>query len=135
LGLYDLVLGSLDSALNAKQKKYVNFYAYLHSLVEAQIDRLLTAIEPWDTQKRPGIIRTADHGEMGLAHGGLRQNMFNAYEETIHLPLIIAHPNLPHKGQTTNALASLVDILPTVASLANVPNRENWIHGGWTCRR
>ncbi len=128
LGLYDLVLGSLDNALQTKQ--YVNFYAYLHTLADQQINRLLTALESWDNARRPVIIRTADHGEMGLAHGGLRQKMFNAYEETIHLPLIISHPNLPNKGQTSNALASLVDILPTVASLAHVPNRQNWIHSG-----
>jgi arylsulfatase A-like enzyme len=55
--------------------------------------------------------------------------MFNVYEETIHVPLIISHPDLPNKG-TTNSLASLVDILPTVASLANVPNKAAWTHSG-----
>ena len=116
LNLYNLALGTLSGPIEPKQ--YVNFYAYLHILADQQIDRLLTAMETWDLQKRAVIIRAADHGEMGLAHGGLRQKMFNAYEETIHLPLIISHPGLPNKGQTTDALASLVDLLPTVASLA-----------------
>jgi arylsulfatase A-like enzyme len=30
----------------------------------------------------------------GPAHGGLRQKMFNAYEETIHVPLVVSNPVL-----------------------------------------
>ena len=39
-------------------------------------------------------MRTADHGEMGLSHGGLRQKAFNAYEETINVPLVVSNPVL-----------------------------------------
>ena len=127
LGLYAGALGVLTTLVD--QKKYVNFYAYLHTLVDQQINRVLSALDGWTNTRRPVIIRTADHGEMGLAHGGLRQKMFNAYEETMHVPLIISHPDLPNKG-ATNALAALVDILPTVASLANVPNKAAWVHSG-----
>lgn len=128
LGLYNLALGSLDNIV--QRREYVNFYAYLHTVVDGQIDRLLNAIQAWDNTKRPVIIRTVDHGEMGLSHGGLRQKMFNAYEETMHLPLIISHPDLACKGQSTAALASLVDLLPTVASLADAPNKAAWPHKG-----
>jgi hypothetical protein len=31
------------------------------------------------------VIRTADHGELGVAHGGLRQKNFNSYEESIRV--------------------------------------------------
>jgi arylsulfatase A-like enzyme len=55
---------------------------------------------------------------MGLSHGGLRQKMFNAYEETIHVPLIVSNPVLFPKAVGTDALASLIDLLPTVATLA-----------------
>ena len=39
------------------------------------------------------IIRMADHGEMGLSHG-LREKMYTAYEEAIHVPLIYSNPKL-----------------------------------------
>ncbi len=32
-------------------------------------------------RSRTVIARMSDHGELGLSHGGLRQKMFNAYEE------------------------------------------------------
>jgi arylsulfatase A-like enzyme len=64
------------------------------------------------------IVRTSDHGEMGLSHGGLRQKMFNAYEETLHVPLVVSNPVLFPRARETDAMASLVDIVPTLLSLA-----------------
>jgi arylsulfatase A-like enzyme len=64
------------------------------------------------------IFRCADHGEMGLSHGGLRQKAFNAYEETINIPLVVSNPVLFPKPEHSDALVSLVDVLPTIASVA-----------------
>ena len=74
------------------------------------------------------IIRTADHGEMGLAHGGLRQKNFNFYEEAMRVPLVYSNPKLFPKPAKTDALVSHVDFLPTLASLAAAPPsaRANW---------
>ena len=55
---------------------------------------------------------------MGLAHGGLRQKMFNAYEETLHVPLVVSNPVLFPRAQETSAFASLVDVVPTLLALA-----------------
>jgi choline-sulfatase len=66
-------------------------------------------------------VRVADHGEMGLSHGGLRQKAFNAYEETINVPLVVSNPVLFPKPVETDALGSLVDVLPTILDLAGDP--------------
>ena len=58
---------------------------------------------------------------MGLSHGGLRQKAFNAYEETIRIPLVVSNPVLFPRPVETGALASLVDILPTIASVTGAP--------------
>jgi arylsulfatase A-like enzyme len=101
---------------------YVNFYAYLHRLVDEKIGRLLRALgsadDPGSLRSRTVVVRCSDHGEMGLAHGGLRQKAFNTYEETIHVPLVVSNPVLFPRPVTTPALASLVDIVPTLLSLA-----------------
>jgi arylsulfatase A-like enzyme len=67
------------------------------------------------------VIRTADHGEMGLAHGGLRQKNFNAYEESLRVPLVYSNPRLYDGPYETDALVSHVDFLPTLASLFHAP--------------
>jgi len=100
---------------------YVNFYAHLHRVVDAKIGRLLDALgdpdDPGSRRSRTVIFRCADHGEMGLSHGGLRQKAFNAYEETVHIPLVVSNPVLFPEPAETDALASLIDVLPTIATL------------------
>jgi choline-sulfatase len=105
-----------------EQLDYVNFYAYLHRVVDAKIGRVLGALgdasDPESLRSRTVVIRSADHGEMGLSHGGLRQKTFNAYEETINVPLVVSNPVLFPGGTETGALASLVDVLPTMLTLS-----------------
>ena len=101
---------------------YVNFYAHLHRVVDEKIGRVLGALgdpgDPESLRSRTVIVRCADHGEMGLSHGGLRQKMFNTYEETLRVPLVVSNPLLFPKPERTEALASLVDVLPTILTLA-----------------
>jgi len=113
-------LGPLRS--ERERLEYVNFYAHLHRVVDEQIGRVMGALgdpsDPDSMRSRTLVFRCADHGEMGLSHGGLRQKAFNTYEETIHVPLVVSNPVLFPKPVQTDALASLVDVLPTVASVA-----------------
>ena len=113
-------IGRLGS--RAEQLDYVRFYAYLQSQVDAKIGRLLSALgdadDPTSLRSRTVVTRFSDHGEVGLSHGGLRQKMFNAYEETIRVPLIISNPLLFPGGATSTTAASLVDVVPTLLDLA-----------------
>jgi arylsulfatase A-like enzyme len=106
------------------QLDYVNFYAYLHRVVDEKIGRLLGAMgdvsDPGSLRSRTVVVRCADHGEMGLSHGGLRQKAFNAYEETINIPLVVSNPVLFPNGAESDGFASLVDVLPTMLRLAGV---------------
>jgi len=74
------------------------------------------------------VIATADHGEMGTAHGGLRQKNFNFYEESSRVPLVYSNPRLFKKPETNHSLVSHVDFLPTLASLIEAPAaaRASW---------
>jgi arylsulfatase A-like enzyme len=118
-----LHLMNLSGKLNTHQKKraYLNFYGNLMRSADAYLTKTL------DTLTRAGIldntlvIRTADHGEMGLAHGGLRQKNFNVYEETLRVPLVYSNPRLWSKPATSQVMVSHVDFLPTLASLVNTP--------------
>jgi arylsulfatase A-like enzyme len=103
------------------QLDYVNFYAHLHRVVDRMLGRLLAALgsadDPASLRARTMVVRCADHGEMGLSHGGLRQKMFNAYEETINVPLVFSNPALFRSPAETDAFASLIDLVPTLLSL------------------
>lgn len=66
------------------------------------------------------VLFFADHGELLGAHGGLHQKWYQAYEESIHVPLIIHNPILFPTAQSTDVLTSHVDIIPTMLGLAEV---------------
>ena len=112
---------------------YVNFYAYLHRLVDEKVGRVLNALgdadDPDSLRSRTVIVRCADHGEMGLSHGGLRQKAFNAYEETIRVPLIVSNPVLFPEAVETDALTSLADITPTMLGLAGATADDGELDG------
>jgi choline-sulfatase len=100
---------------------YMSFYAYLHRVVDEKIGRVMAALgDPADAlslRSRTVVVRTSDHGEMGLTHGGLRQKMFNAYEETLRVPLVVSNPVLFPRAKETGVAAGLVDIVPTLTAL------------------
>ena len=113
-------MGPVDS--REAQLDYVNFYAHLHRVVDEKIGRILNALGPSDDltslRSRTILCRVADHGEMGMSHGGLRQKMFNAYEETINIPLVVSNPVLFPEAKSSKALVSLIDLLPTFLGIA-----------------
>ncbi len=115
------------------QLDYVNFYAYLQRVIDGKVGRILEALgdpgDPGSLRSRTVIVRCSDHGEMGLSHGGLRQKAFNAYEETINVPIVISNPVLFPAPVATDALASLVDLLPTVATLSGARSDDAGLRG------
>jgi arylsulfatase A-like enzyme len=118
-----------------KQKRdYLNFYGNLMKASDDYLVNVLAALSSVTTASGSTlyddtlILRTADHGEMGLAHGGLRQKNFNFYEESIRVPLVYSNPGLFAKPRRSRALVSHVDFLPTLAGLFAAPQsaRSDW---------
>jgi arylsulfatase A-like enzyme len=114
-------LGVLDTP--EKKRNYINFYGNLMKSSDRYLVRILDALDNLHLTDDTLIIRTADHGEMGMAHGGLRQKNFVFYEEAIRVPLVYSNPRLYPTARTCNALVSHVDFLPTIASLFRAPPR------------
>ncbi|NJL57303.1 sulfatase-like hydrolase/transferase [bacterium] len=109
-----------------RQLGYARFYAYLCREVDQQIAKVLDALDANGLTEDTLIIRTADHGELAMSHGALRQKFYNTYRETLNVPLIFSNPKLYPEPQTTEAFGSLIDILPTLASIGGVPNTERF---------
>jgi arylsulfatase A-like enzyme len=111
-----------------EKRAYLNFYGNLMRSSDNYVVEVLDRLEKHDLIDDTLIIRTSDHGEMGLAHGGLRQKNFNFYEETLKVPLVYSNPQMFPRPVTSDALVSHVDLLPTLASLSGAPAsaRRNW---------
>ena len=95
-------------------------HAYLAcvSYIDAQIGKMISALEKEGLRENTIIIVWSDHG-FHLGEMGIWGKATN-YEIATRVPLIIWTPNMPKssKGKTTNALVELVDIYPTLADLS-----------------
>jgi arylsulfatase A-like enzyme len=63
---------------------------------------------------------------MGMAHGSMRQKNFQAYEETLRVPLVYSNPKLFPHPRRSNALVSHLDFMPTIAGLFGTPKQSAW---------
>jgi hypothetical protein len=100
-----------------QQRTHARFYAYLCKEVDRQILKVLDALDANGLTEDTLIVRTSDHGELAMSHGGMVEKFYNTYQESIQVPLIFSNPKLFPEGQTTDALAALVDVVPTLAAL------------------
>jgi arylsulfatase A-like enzyme len=103
------------------QRDYLNFYGNLMKLADSYLVEVLDMLDLLKLTDNTLVIRTSDHGEMGLSHGGARQKCFNFYEQTLNVPLIYSNPKLYPVPAVSSALVSHVDFLPTLASLFDTP--------------
>src|SRR5438477_5382923 len=126
LKLMDIGTGRLNT--HQKKRAYINFYGNLMKICDGYVVDVLDTLRAHNLLDNTLVIRTSDHGEMGLAHGGQRQKNFNFYEETLRVPLVYSNPVLWSKPATSQVMVSHVDFLPTLASLVDAPRsaRANW---------
>lgn len=121
-------LGLATGHVNTRERQlvYTRFYAYLNKLVDSQILKVLEALDAYGLTDNTPVVRTSDHGELGMAHGRGRQKSYNIYREALQVPLIFSNPRLFPKPQTSSAFAGLVDLLPTFASIGGVCEPEQF---------
>jgi arylsulfatase A-like enzyme len=114
---------NLSGPIPTRQMKrnYLNFYGNLMKSSDAYLVKLLDTLQAQGLLDSTLVIASADHGEMGTSHGGMRQKNFNFYEESTRVPLVYSNPRLFPKARTSDALVSHVDFLPTLASLVGAP--------------
>jgi arylsulfatase A-like enzyme len=92
------------------------YYAVI-SHMDAQIGRILKALEDSGQRENTIVIYTADHGLAIGSHGLVgKQNM---YEHTINVPLITAGPGIP-VGERRAAQCYLRDLFPTICELTGI---------------
>lgn len=93
------------------------YYAVISHL-DAQVGRILEAVDAAGKTDSTLVVFTSDHG-LAVGSHGLRGKQ-NMYEHTIKVPLIFAGLDIP-KGETFTGHAYLRDIFPTLCDLANIP--------------
>ncbi|WPP48133.1 sulfatase [Catalinimonas niigatensis] len=100
-----------------KAKKLVHGYYACISYTDAQIGKVLQALDDLGLADNTIVVLWGDHG-WNLREHGLWCKHAN-FETSLRAPLMIKVPEI-EGGQTTNALTEFVDIYPSLCELAGI---------------
>lgn len=117
LKVRDELLAPFPRTREEVQKHIAGYYAMV-SEVDAQIGRVIDAVDASPDADNTWIIFAADNGLAVGQHGLLGKQ--NLYDHSWRVPLVISGPGVP-KGHRTHGLCHLMDVCPTILSLADVP--------------
>lgn len=108
-----------ETSLSAEKMRHMvhGYYACV-SYVDAQIGRLLKALDDEGLSDNTIVVLWSDHGWKLGEHRGWGK-MTN-YEIDARVPLIISTPQMKTAGQKTGQLAELLDLYPTLCELAKI---------------
>lgn len=109
-------------ALSSRERRRhtLHYYAFC-SYMDAEVGRLLEAIERRGDLEDTFIIFASDHGEsLGDRY---RFSKYSFYESSVRVPLFVSGAAIPSEaaGRVDTRPAELVDILPTLLAVAGSP--------------
>jgi arylsulfatase A-like enzyme/predicted Zn-dependent protease len=90
------------------------------AFTDSQLGRLWEFLEERNLLENSFLIFASDHGESLGEHQESSHGFF-VYQEGIHVPLIFVTPFKKLQGISTPAVVSLVDVMPTILEMAELP--------------
>ncbi|BBZ06334.1 hydrolase [Mycolicibacterium doricum] len=109
----------MEGTYQRNAQQYRDLYYRLHAEVDGPLDRVRRAVV--EGSQEAVLVRTADHGDLLGAHGGLHQKWFNLYDEATRVPFVIARTgSQATEARTVTAPTSHVDLVPTLLGVAGV---------------
>jgi choline-sulfatase len=89
-----------------------NLYDGEIAYMDEQVGRLLDGVDQLGLTSRTLVIAVGDHGESLGEHGEMTHGIF-LYDATLHVPLIVAGPDVP-RGKVIDDQVRSIDLHPTV---------------------
>jgi arylsulfatase A-like enzyme len=104
-------------------KRCIQAYLACTTFADAQIGKVLDALENSPYAKNTIVIFTSDHG----FHLGEKDYNFKLtnWEVSTRVPFIVIAPDITKGGKICRKPVSLIDIYPTVIDLCNLPKEPN----------
>ena len=107
---------------NDLARKAIQAYYASITFADAQVGRVLDALQETGLADNTIVLLTSDHGYHMGEHGHWQKTTL--FENAVRVPLIIAGPGTKATGQSTTAPAEMIDFYPTLAELCSLPAPE-----------
>jgi iduronate 2-sulfatase len=101
----------------------IQAYLATISFLDAQVGRVLDALEKSGLKDNTIVVFTSDHGYHMGEHGHYQKRTL--FEYSARIPLIISYPGQRKKGQRTGSFVEMIDFYPTLCELAGLEYPEN----------
>jgi len=98
------------------------YYASI-TFADAQLGRMLDALERLGLDRNTVVIFTSDHGYHMGEHGYYQKTTL--FENATRVPLVIAAPGMNSAGKVSHSFAEMIDFYPTLAELCGLPEPQN----------
>lgn len=109
-----------DGAVDEKlRRQLVHGYYASVSYVDAQIGKVMQAVDQLELDDNTIIVLWGDHG-FHLGDLGIWTKHTN-YEQANRIPIVIVAPGVTKPGEHTSQLTETVDLFPTLTELAGLP--------------
>ena len=104
-------------------KQAIQAYYASISFADAQLGRVLAALESTGLDKNTIVVFTSDHGYHMGEHGHYQKTTL--FENATRVPLIIAGPGVKQANESAESPVEMVDIYPTLTELAGLPTPKS----------
>ena len=102
----------------ATAKEVIQAYYASITFADAQVGKVLDALESTGLDKNTIVIFTSDHGYHMGEHDHYQK--MTLYNNGTNVPLIVAGPGVKSVGKTSNAPVEMIDFYPTLAELSGL---------------
>ena len=127
---YDLVKGRLFRWANLGDPKAIDRVVQLYDgkihFIDHHFGRVLDRLRASGLEKNTIVLLTSDHGELLFSHRSdyMTFDHRSLYDAVMHIPFLLWGARIP-QGKTFDALASHIDIAPTLLDLAGLPPKPD----------
>jgi len=118
---------AFDKFTDKEKREFLHAYYAGVSFTDAQVGRLLDALETNKLAENTIVVFLGDHGyELGVRNWWNKNTLF---ERSCRTPLIVRVPGAKGNGKSTVSLAEFIDIYPTLTELCGLVNVPKQLEG------